>query len=166
MDGILGRVVAIVLGLLALAGVGLAGYKAFAASKSSTVTTDITQLVTNARSQFSQNNNGYTNFLTGNATALENAGIIPSDMVRVAGVTDAWGNAVTLGNAGSATEGTIAFGGAGSETIEQCSTVVTSLKDYVTLVVGGTTFTQATQPDAVSAATACNAGLGIVLTFQ
>lgn len=167
MDGILGRVVAIVLGLLALAGVGLAGYKAFAANKSSTISTDITQIVTNARSQFSQNSNGYANFTTNNANALVTAGVIPSDMVRAAGVTDAWGNAVQLGNAAGSTEGTITFGGGGSESVEQCASVVTSLKDYVSLQVGGgAAFTQAVQPDAVSAARACTAGLAIVLTFQ
>ncbi|RKP47565.1 type 4 pilus major pilin [Trinickia fusca] len=166
MDGILGRVVAIVLGLLALAGVGLAGYKAFATNKSSTVVTDMTQVATNARAQFSQNNNGYTNFTTANATPLVNAGIIPGDMVRAGGIFDAWGNAVQFAPVAGNTEGQITFGGGGSETVEQCSHVLTSLTDYVSLVVNGTTFSQANQPDAVSAANACAGTPKIILTFQ
>ncbi|MFP3637928.1 prepilin type IV pili [Paraburkholderia sp. SIMBA_054] len=166
MDGILGRIVAVVLGLLALAGVGLLAYKGFSTDKNGAVTSDITQVVQNARAQFSQNNNGYTNFVTGNIAAMNTAGIFPKNMVRGATVIDRWGNAIQLASANSATQGQITFGGGGSEDPEGCAAVVTSLKDYVTLQVGGTTFDQTNQPDAVTAGQACGNSLAMTLTFQ
>jgi len=166
MEGILGRIVAVVLGLLALAGVGYMASKGFAADKGSKVSTDITQVITNARTQFSQNSNGYTNFTTANEAAMITAGVFPDSMVRNGAVLDGWGNPVTLGSSNNATIGSITFGGGGSETASQCAAVATSFKDYVTLVVGGTTFTPTNQPDAASAGTACGASLTMTVSFQ
>ncbi|WP_321816717.1 MULTISPECIES: type 4 pilus major pilin [unclassified Paraburkholderia] len=166
MEGILGRAMAVVLGLIALAAVALAATGAFSSSKASTVVSDITMVVANARGLFSQNNNGYTNFTSANESALSSAGVFPSDMVRSSAIYDAWGNSVTLSSADSDTEGVVAFGGGGSETVKQCVTVVTGLKDYVSLEVGGTTFTETNQPDATTAESACESDLTITLTFQ
>jgi len=105
--------------------------------------------------------------LTTNASAMNTAGIFPSDMMRGAVVYDPWGNTVALSNTAAATEGVITFGGGGSETAAQCTSVVTSLKDYVSLSVAGTTFSQSNEPDAVSAANACATDSAVlVLTFQ
>jgi hypothetical protein len=92
--------------------------------------------------------------------------VFPTDMNRSGTVYDAWGNTVTLSSTDSDTEGVIGFGGGGSETVKQCVTVVTGLKDYVSLEVGGTTFTSTSQPDAVTAEEACTSSLSITLTFQ
>ncbi|MBN3761071.1 prepilin type IV pili [Burkholderia sp. Ac-20365] len=166
MDGILGRIVAVILGLLAMAGVGVLAYKAFSTDKNGGVTTDITQVITNARAQFSQNNNGYTNFTTANVGAMDTAGIFPKSMVRGGVVLDRWGNQVQFASLNSATQGQITFGGGGSENAEACTAVVTSLKDYVSLQVGGSTFDQTNQPDAVTGGQACANSLTLTLTFQ
>ena len=166
MDRTVGVILAVVLGLLALGAVVLSGHHAFASNTASTVVTDISQLEINARSQFGQGTNLYTNFTTANEGAMITGGVFPTDMVRGGAVVDSWGNAVALAPAANNTEGTISFGGGGSETADECSAVVTGLKDYVALQVGGTTFSQANQPDAVSASNACAGGLAIALTFQ
>lgn len=166
MESVVARGIATLLTLLALAFAGTVVYKLFSSNKVTNITTDISLLINNSRAQFSQGSTGYTNFTNGNVTALNTAGIFPADMVRAGGLNDAWGNPVTLGNAGGATLATITFGGGSSETPDQCTSVVTSLKDYVTLNVGGTTFSQANLPDPVSAGTACTNSPSIVLTFQ
>jgi hypothetical protein len=166
MDRILGAAVAIILGLLALAGLTGAVSGAFGGNKATTVTQDVTQLMTNARAQFSQGGSGYANFTTANSAALITAGIPPSGMVRGAAIFDAWGNPVTLAPAGGSAQGVVSFGGGNAETAKQCVTVVTSLKDYVSLTVNGTTFTPAALPDPVAAAAACTDTASFVLTFQ
>lgn len=169
MEGILGRIVAIVLGLIALAGVGYAAYNGFQNSKGSDVTSGIAQLVTNARAQFSQSANLYTNFTTANLTKIISAGIIPQNMTN--GTTtgnDPWGNALAFAPAGTNnSQGVITFGGGGSETVQECVSVAQNLKDYISLKVGTTTFTPQAQPDPTTAAAACTAAATtFVLTFQ
>lgn len=166
MDSMLGRIVATVLTLMAIGAAVVYIHGGFSWNKNANVASDITWVVTNARTQFAQNSNGYTNFLNANLTAMNNSAVFPPDMVRNGVLIDAWGNDVTVSSAGNASEGVIAFGGGGSENVEQCSNVVTTLRDYVSLQVGGTTFTQATLPDSVSAGNACGNGLAITLTFQ
>ncbi|WP_144153344.1 type 4 pilus major pilin [Paraburkholderia sp. BCC1885] len=166
MDSMLGRIVATVLTLMAIGAAVVYIHGGFSWNKNATITSDVTWVVTNARTQFSQNSNGYTNFTNANLTAMTNAGVFPPDMVRNGTLVDAWGNTVTVSSAGNASEGVVAFGGGGSESVEQCSNVVTTLRDYVSLQVGGTSFTQASLPDSVAAGNACANGLGITLTFQ
>lgn len=166
MESVVARGIATLVTLLALAFIGTQVAKLFSSNKSSNITTDMVSIVNNARAQFSQGSNGYTNFVNGNVTQLTTAGIFPSDMVRAGGLFDGWGNAVTIGSASGATQGVITVGGGNSETPDQCSSVVTSLRDYVSLNVGGTTFTQTNLPDPVSAGAACSAAPTISLTFQ
>ncbi|MDF3883111.1 type 4 pilus major pilin [Cupriavidus basilensis] len=168
MEGILGRIIATVLGLIALAGVGYAAYNGFSNSKSSDVVTGVTTIVTNARSQFAAGNTGYTNFTTANAASLVTAGIIPTSWVATGNVpTDPWGNALAFASAGANTQGSVTFGGGGSETQAQCINVIQNLKDYISLTAGTKTFTQTALPDPVSAAAACTAaGTKITLVFQ
>lgn len=168
MEGILCRIVAIVLGLIALAGVGVAAYNGFQNSKASDVTSEVASLVTNARAQFSQSSNLYTNFTTAKVANLISAGIIPSNLTN--GSTTAinpWGNSLAFAPTGTAnSQGTVTFGGGGSETTQECVSVTQNLKDYISIKVGTTTFTPASQPDPTTAATACSATAAFVLTFQ
>ncbi|WP_321943706.1 type 4 pilus major pilin [Paraburkholderia tropica] len=166
MDRIFGVGLAVVLGLLALAAVALAGSGAFSTNKAGTVVSDITQVVTNSRGLFAQDSNGYEDFTTSNESTLVSAGLFPTDMVRSSTVYDPWGNAVTLSSAESDSEGVIGFGGGGSETVKQCVTVVMSLKDYVSLAVGSTTFSSSNLPGTATAEAACESDLSMTLTFQ
>ncbi|KVV40925.1 prepilin type IV pili [Burkholderia territorii] len=166
MEGILGRIVAIVLGLLALAGVGVAAYSGFSNNKASNVTEGLTTTITNARAQFTQGSNGYTNFTTAKIANLITAGIFPNNWVNGTAVNDPWGNAVALAPASNNTAATITVGGGGSETAAQCANVVQSIKDYVSIKVGATTFTPATPADPTTAAAACTATAAIAVTFQ
>ena len=165
MERILGAVAAVVLALIAMAGVALAIHHAFTGSTSQNVVSDMTQVVENARQGF-EGPTGYTNFTTANEPAMITSSMFPSDMVQNGNVVDAWGNPVTLAPANNNTEGVVTFGGGGSEDAGECATVVVGLKDYISLSVGGTTFTPSTPPDKVSAGNACSAGLQIAMTFQ
>jgi hypothetical protein len=167
MEGILGRIVAIVLGLLALAAVGYAAYNGFSNSKASDVATGVTTIVENARAQFTQSATGYTKFTTANVASLNTAGILPSTWWNGANAVDPWGNTVAFAaGAGGTSQGAITFGGGGSETQSQCVNVAQNLKDYVTLKVGTATFTTAVPADPVTAAAACTGAVAFVLTFN
>lgn len=166
MERIIGAIVAVVLGLLALAGVGAMATDGFGGDKASKQTTDITQIINNARAQFSQNSSSYANFATANVPDLITAGIFPDYVVRGTNVFDRWGNVMTVSSLNGGTTGQITVGGGGSETAKQCAAVATALKDYVSLQVGGTTFTPPNQPDAQSAGKACGTGLTITVNFQ
>lgn len=163
MDSILGRVVAAILGLLALGGVIYAGGQALGGNKVSQMTNDVAQVVNNARSQMSQNSLGYTNFTTANTAPLITAGIFPADMNRGGVIVDAWGNAVTFAPIANGQQFTLTWGGAGM-TADQCSKLASSMQGYISLKVNATTW--AIPPDAVAAGTACGGGTTFVGTFQ
>jgi hypothetical protein len=164
MDGIFGRVVAVVLLLLAMAGVGYAAYSGFSLNTSGRIVTDLTLFTTNVRALFAQGNTGYANLTTANLGVLISEGVFPSDMLRAGTAVDGWGNPITLSSTNGGTYGVIGLGG--NETVEQCTKVVISVKDYVQLSVGGTVFTQTTQPDPITAQVACTGGGDIQVTFQ
>lgn len=166
MESLLARIMAFVLGLIALAGVGLAAKSAFDTSKASDVTNGVATLVTNARSQFIQSNIGYTNFKTANAASLITAGLFPASWVVGAVVTDPWGNAVAMAPDTNVTRGVLTIGGGGSQKKEQCVKVATSLRDYVTLKIGASTFDQTTPPDANTAGAVCTDTATLIVTFQ
>lgn len=174
MDGILGRIVATVLGLLALGAVAYAGYNAFQNNKAAGVVTDIAQVITNARAGFAQGSTGYTDFITTNEPGLITAGMFPSDMVTGTApsqkLVDAWGNAVTLAavtppTGTTPTQASITIGG--NESAQQCTNVVTGLRDYVSIAVGSALpFNQVTPPDAATAGADCANSQVITVTFQ
>ncbi|RWA55695.1 prepilin type IV pili [Cupriavidus sp. UYMSc13B] len=166
MEALLSRIIAFVLGLLALAAVGLAAKAGFDTSKASDVTNGVAMIVTNTRSQFMQSNLGYTNFKTANASSMITAGLFPPSWVVGATVTDPWGNAVAMAPDINVTRGVLTIGGGGSQKKEQCVKVATSLRDYVTLKIGATTFDQTNQPDATSAGAVCADTSTLVITFQ
>ena len=170
MEGILGRIMATVLGLIALGGVILLMGTANDSSRISQTGQDMGTLATNVRSQFQQSSTLYQNFTTANQAALISAGVIPPDMVKAGAVVDAWNDAVALAPAtpaGMAANSafTITVGGA-SLTAQSCAKVVTSLTGYLSLVVGGQTFNQANLPDPTTAAAGCGTSTTITLTYM
>jgi hypothetical protein len=158
----------VILGLILLALGAAAINGGFHTGKASNLVAEITLVESNARAGFSQSNAGYANFVTANISTLAGGGMFPSSMVRSGTLYDDWGNTITLASANNATNGVITFGGGNSEDTDQCKTVVMGLKDYVSLKVGTSTFTQTTQPDASTAISACGtAGTAtIAVTFQ
>ena len=168
MEGILGRIIATLLGLLALGAVVYIGEQALAGNKVTQTVSDLAQVATNARNGFSTNPNMYANFTNANSAALISAGMFPTDMVA-GGTTivDAWGNNVTFVPTGANnSEFQLTFGG-GTMTADQCAKVVTGLQGYVSLSVnGGTAFTTANPPDLSTAGTACQGGSQIQVTYQ
>ncbi len=167
MEGILGRIIATLLGLLALAAVVFIGQQALAGNKVTQTVSDLAQVATNARNGFSTNPNLYANFSNANSAALISAGVFPTDMVS-GGTTivDAWGNSVTFGPTGTNnSEFQIQFGG-GNMSADQCAKTATGMQGYVSLSVGGTNFTSAAPPDLASAGTACSANTQITAVYQ
>ncbi len=167
MDSLLGRIVATVLGLLALAGIGSAIYSAFSSDTTSGIVSDMSQTVVNARSAFSQGTSGYSSFTNANISQLITNDIFPSSMVKSGAVYDRWGNAVSISAQLGGTQGVLTFGGGGSEDVNSCAKVAVSLvaANYVSLKVGSQTFSKANAPDPVTAANACATGLQFQLVF-
>ncbi|WP_297501604.1 type 4 pilus major pilin [Ferrovum sp.] len=163
MERVIGAVIAVILGLIALAGVVYEGGQAMTNSKSNALLSDMAALSTNAHSQFMQSNTGYTNFTTTNTPALITAGILPADMNKSGIATDQWGNAMAF--SGTNAQFTITVGGANMPQ-DACTSVVTGMQNYQSMSVNGNTFTPAAPPDAVSAANACTAGASIAVTYN
>jgi hypothetical protein len=157
---------AVILGLVLLALGAAALYGGFNTGKASNLVTEITLIETNARGGFAQSNQGYTSFTTVNVPTLASGGMFPANLVRNGTLYDEWGNTMQLGSASNDTQGVITFGGGGSQSVDECKTVVMGLKDYVSMAVGGATFTQTDQPDANSATNACSGNPTIAVTFQ
>lgn len=163
MESILARVMATVLGLIALGGVIYAMSSANDSSKVSAISSDISQIVSATREQFAQSQTGYANFTTANALALYNNKVIPADLWKGNGAVDQWGNNMTFNYAANNAQFVITFGGA-NMTPDVCSKIATALGGYVTMGLGGQTFT--TAPDSVTANTACTAGTAFTLTYN
>ncbi|CAJ0718552.1 hypothetical protein LMG7143_04445 [Ralstonia thomasii] len=157
----------VIISLLLVALAGAALYGGFNTGKASNLVTAITLIESNARAGFAQSSQGYTNFTTANVgTLASGGGMFPRNMVKNGVLTDDWGNAMQLSSANNGSQGVITFGGGGSQDVDQCQTFVTNHKDYVSLVVGGTTFTQTNQPDAFTAKQACQGTPTLAVTFQ
>lgn len=167
MDSLLGRIVATVLGLLALVAVGSGIYQGFGMDTTSQIVTDMSSTVVNARSAFAQGTSGYSSFSNANVTQLINNDIFPSGMVRGGALYDRWGNAVTISSQNAGMQGVITFGGGGSEDVNFCAKTAVSMNavSYVSMKVGATTFPKANAPDPVQAANACATGLQFTLVF-
>ncbi|CAH0444169.1 hypothetical protein LMG10661_00693 [Ralstonia syzygii subsp. syzygii] len=159
---------AVVISLLLVALAGVALFGGFNTGKASNMVTAITLIESNARAGFAQGNQGYTNFTTANVGTLSSGGggMFPPNMIKNGVLTDDWGNAMQIASANNGSQGVITLGGGGSQDVDQCTTFVTNHKDYVSLVVGGRTFTQINQPDAFTAKGACQGNPTIVVTFQ
>lgn len=167
MRDMIGTIASTVISLILLALIGVYVMSGNKGGKTANFVSAVTFVQTKAREGFAQSNVGYTNFTTANAGNLANGGDFPSMLLRGGVLVDTWGNNMQLSSTANGTQGVISFGGGGSEDVEQCKSVVLGFKDYVTLNVGGTTFTQTNQPDGNSATTACGAGTAsISLTFS
>jgi len=166
MREMIGTIGAIVIGLILLALIGVTVLGGTKSGKASNFVSGMAVIQSKAREGFAQSNNGYTNFTTANAGTMINNHDFPTTMVKGGVLVDLWGNGIQLSSANNGSQGVITFGGGGSEDAEQCKSVVTGLKDYVTLNVAGTIFTQSNQPDGATAGAACAIGAaGITITF-
>lgn len=171
MEGILGRIMATVLGLIALGGVVLLMSTASDSSRISQSGQDLGTLATNTRSQFQQSGTLYANFSNANASSLISSGVIPPDMVKGGAIVDAWNDPVTI--APTTPAGMVANSafsvqiGGGSLSAESCAKLVTALTGYYSLTVGGATFSTANPPDPTTAGPACSSGSTVMtLIYQ
>ncbi len=94
MDSTLGKVLASILGLLALAGVIVAGIVGFSHAKTNAAVADVATLATRIHGDYVNNPAGYATLT--NAVAIA-AGDVPADMLQGSSVVNAWGSAVTIG---------------------------------------------------------------------
>lgn len=147
----------VLLGIAAAAGVI---YAASGGNKVSSQVSDITMLQGSARQQLGDTPNGYMNFTTGNTANLITAGIVPPGMVRNGNLTSKWGSGITLAPTNNNAQGVITLQVINNP--KDCSQLVTTLRDYDTLVIGGTTFTRNALPDGNTAAAVC-AGNNVTL---
>lgn len=168
MEGILGRIMATVLGLIALGGVVLLMATATDSSRISQTGQDLGTLVTNARSQFQQSSTLYTNFTTGNTASLISAGVVPPDMVKNGVIADAWNNQILLAPTGTNNSEMQIILGGNALSVESCTKLITSLTGYVSLTTNGgpNVFSSANPPDSVSANTDCTASTQITAVYQ
>lgn len=151
----------VLLGIAAAAGVM---YAASGGNKVSAQISDITMLQGSARQQLGETPNGYMNFTTGNAAYLIQNGIVPPGMVRSGNLVNKWGGAITLAPTNNNGQAVITLAGINNQ--KDCGQLLTTLRDYDTLVVGGTTFTRNALPDGVSAAQVCSNNTTVVITFS
>ena len=170
MESILGRIMATVLGLLAIGGVVLLMSTATDSSRISQTGQDLGVLSTNTRSQFQQSQTLYANFSNANAAVLVQSNVIPADMWRGGNIVDQWNNPVTIQPAtptgmvaNSAFE--IQMGGA-NLSAASCSKLVTSLTGYLTLTVNSVIFSQNNLPDPTTAGAACSGSTNIIIVYQ
>lgn len=167
MDPIIARILAFVLGLLALVGVAYGGYEGFQWYRSNSIVEGVTLMQTNIAGLYAQSGAGYGSLTTANAPALISQNVFPPSWVRGGNtLTDPWGNAVALSSAANATQGVITIGGGGSQNVETCSRVVMGLSNYVSIAVGNQTFTKNATPDPITAGTACAGQPTISVSFQ
>jgi hypothetical protein len=163
MDSILGRVIAAILVLLAIAGVVYLGSQAMGSSKVTNATSDLAQIQTNVEGLYANNPSGYSTLTN---TVAISAGAIPADMVSGTSVVDQWGNTVTV-------QPSTAFSGlAANSSFEvdfsklssaDCVKIATGVPGAYGVVIGVTQLTATNGVvDAGKAATACSASANTV----
>lgn len=150
--------------LLSMAAAAGVIYAASGGNKVSSQVSDITLLQGAARQQLGETPNGYANFTTGNAAYLIQNSIVPPGMVRNGNLVNKWAGAITLAPTNNNGQGVITLAGINNH--KDCSQLVTTLRDYDTLVIGGTTFTRNALPDGVNAAQVCSNNTTIQITFS
>ncbi len=159
MDSILGRVIAAILVLLALAGVVYLGSQAMGSSKVTNAVSDLAQIQTNVEGLYANSSTGYS---TLTSTVAINAGAIPADMVQgTSSVVDAWGNAVALApvttfNAQTVSGFSVAYTGLSNA---DCVKLATQVPGAAGVTINGTTVASANGiVDAGTAAADCSTG--------
>lgn len=165
MEALLARVMATVLGIIALGGAVYYMSYANESSKVNMMTVNIAQLVTEARGQYANSSTGYATLTTANIPYLANNKIIPSRLMLNNNAIDLWGNPITFSPVTSSNnyEFQMSFGGANIPA-STCAMLATSLGGYVDLNVGGTDFGNQV-PDAIAAFNACNNSTQFTVTF-
>lgn len=167
MESILARVMATVLGLIALGGVIYAMSNANDLSKANQMVNDLSQIVSQTRQQYANSTTGYRSFQAWNANALYSAGIIPPDLMKNGTPTDPWGFSVFFFSVANDSQFQIQFGGQFSNNqmpLDSCVQVATSLSGFVSMQIGSQVFTST--PDAVSASNACQAKPMFYVTYS
>ena len=141
MEGILGRIIATLMGLLALGAVVYIGDEAMIDYKSQNLVGDIGQVVANTRSGFANNPNLYSNFGMWNLSSLIGAGIFPSEMVRVTtSIVDPFGDWIAIQPVGvNSSQFQITIGGSAMP-VEACAKVMIGLTGYASITNNTTTF--------------------------
>ena len=162
MDSTLGKVLAAILGLLALAGVAIAGYVGYTHAKTSSAVADVATLATKIRGDYVNNPAGYATL--SNQVAIA-AGDVPADMLQGSSILNAWGSAVTIGPvAGTPKDFAINLGNVPQAA---CVELLTADGDLMGAAVGGK---QVALPMSVAdAATACagaTTSSGVPMTVQ
>lgn len=153
MDSILGRVIAGILILLAIAGVVYLGSQALSANKQTTAVGDLSQVQINVKGLYANNPAGYASLTN---TVAINAQAVPADMVSGTNVLDQWGNAVTLAPVAAASGGGFSVSYAGPVPAAACVKMATQVSGAKSVKVNSTTLTATNGViDAGAAATAC-----------
>ena len=165
MESLLARVMATVLGLIALA--GAAYYMSYAneSSKVNMMVVNVAQLVTEARAQYAMSPTGYSTFTTANISQLASNKVIPSRLMLNGSAVDVWGNLISLNPVSSNNnfQFQITFGGANIP-LSACEQLATSLGGYVDMTIGSQDMGNQT-PDAIAALNACNNSTQFTLTY-
>ena len=94
MDSTLGKILASIFGLLALAGVVVAGIVGYSNARTNSAVADVATLATKITGDYVNNPAGYATL--SNQVAIA-AGDVPADMLQGASIVNAWGSAVTIG---------------------------------------------------------------------
>jgi hypothetical protein len=137
MDGILGRVMATVVGLLMIAGVVVAAQQMFGGSKASNATSDLLTLEQGIQGAYS----AQPTFASLTNTVSNTAGWTPSDMNGGSGtatITNQWGGAVTVAVDTNTAQFDVTEQGVPSSA---CATIVNGAQNAVSVTANGTALT-------------------------
>ncbi len=157
MDSTLGKVLAAILGLLALAGVAIAGYVGYSHARTNSAVADVATLATKIRGDYVNNPAGYATL--SNQVAIA-AGDVPADMLQGSSIINAWGSAVTIGPvAGTPKDFTINLG---SVPQAACVQLLTTDGSLMGASVGGAPVAVPASPAAAAQACAGGASSGMV----
>lgn len=165
MESILARIMATVLGLIALSGVIFALNSANDSSKVNAMTVSLSQLVTEARSQYANSSTGYASFTTANTQALYSNKIIPDRLMLNNTAVDLWGNTMGFSSLVSSNNYgfQVTFGGANIP-VETCVNLATNIGGYIDMKIGGQDM-GSLPPDPLTAESACNASTQFTLSY-
>ncbi len=164
MDSTLGKVLAGIVSLLALASVVVYGYTGFSRAKENSAVSDVATLATKIRGDYANNPNGYASLTNQVAIA---AGDVPADMLQGSSIVNAWGSAVTIGPiAGTPKDFAIDLGAAPQAA---CVQLLTTDGNLMGAALGATS-KQVSLPVTPAAAAAACAGAatsaGVLMTVQ
>ena len=157
MDSTLGKILASIVGLLALVGVVVAGIVGFSHAKTNAAVADVATLATRIHGDYVNNPAGYATLT--NAVAIA-AGDVPADMLQGSSVVNAWGSSVSIGPvAGNPKDFAIDLGAVPQAA---CVQLLTTDGNLMGASVGGQQVSLPITPAQASAACASAASGGLV----